>query len=800
MTRQHRGVIAVGLVATFGCATPTSWRYVAPTAAPSIAVVPPSMTTDELPLATIDRADVTLTIDDAPVTMTVVAASERHGPVVATTLRGTLPPVAADAHASITVSIPAEAALHRLAPDGRHPLTIIEGTRFDSRGGTASRVGWWSLEPGAMPTFTAEYAALDTTGAPAAASDGARFVAWVRAPGEPRPDPLGAVSVLVDTSRPTAGAPTNPAAVALIAAIAARTPRAEVRLVAFDEVPVEVAAGPAAEVAPRVQAVLAAHGDLGASDLAAALTFAAGADRVIVIGDAAATAGADPIAAARTAGLGRIDVLVPTFAAGRRDAATLAGAGARPGRVLVAGDDEMRDALDVTATGRLSISVDDALEVWPKTTASVPPGTPVAISGRQRVARELVVRVGAGSPLTLRLAPAPARPLAALANRVEVAARLAERASPDFMWITTEFEGGVTAAVEDSEAAIGVPHDDAAVENIVIGHGPDCRSRDALGEANGAYPAPSCFGASSINTPNPQPAPLHEVLRQLAAQSPTTALTTAAAEYLEHPDSAIAIVALGEALEASGAAALAARAYRGLVDQPSPAAPWWRLTAQRLDRLGETSRPLAIATYREALRREPGHLGTQRRLAIDLMRAGDHAGAIAALRDALAAATTDDARALVRGDLAVVLAVAVKRRPGTAAVDTTIAATGVQPATTASLRIILDLEATPNQSMSTVLRLADGASRTVVDVAVGDGPRTRATSDTPTALTATDRSAHLWLVVRDCGFASACVGTAQLLAHDGRGGLTIEERPFVLGPYAHRVDLGAVSPDPRAAR
>ena len=55
-------------------------------------------------------------------------------------------------------------------------------------------------------------------------------------------------------------------------------------------------------------------------------------------------------------------------------------------------------------------------------------------------------------------------------------------------------------------------------------------------------------------------------------------------------------------------------------------------------------------------------------------------------------------------------------------------------------------------------------------------------------------AAHLWLTVRASGFAGVCAGSAQLVAHDGRGGLTIEDRPFVLGPEAGRVDLGVAQP------
>ena len=54
--------------------------------------------------------------------------------------------------------------------------------------------------------------------------------------------------------------------------------------------------------------------------------------------------------------------------------------------------------------------------------------------------------------------------------------------------------------------------------------------------------------------------------------------------------------------------------------------------------------------------------------------------------------------------------------------------------------------------------------------------------------------------MRACGFAGVCAGSAQLVAHDGHGGLRIDDRPFVLGPEAGRVDLGVAAPAPASAR
>jgi hypothetical protein len=165
------------------------------------------------------------------------------------------------------------------------------------------------------------------------------------------------------------------------------------------------------------------------------------------------------------------------------------------------------------------------------------------------------------------------------------------------------------------------------------------------------------------------------------------------------------------------------------------------------------ARAQAIATYRAALAIAPDHVGARRRLALDLLQAGDGPGALAALvAVARAAARTDAARALVEDDLAVALAVVAARAPADAEAATAIAAaiatTGVQPATAASRRVVIDLEATPNQAMASAGLIADGPATTEVDVQVGTGPTTRATSAAPIALAAPAGAARLWLTVR----------------------------------------------------
>jgi hypothetical protein len=829
MTQPRSRSVAVALALIASCRSPGPWRYLPPPAPPASTApaIAPSFATQAWPAARITQAQLLLTIDDRPIAPRSLAhETARHGPAVATELRAAYdrpPPRDEGAPVVVTLHLPGGGDLRRLASDAAPDALAVTSTEDDVDGAGGSTTTAIVDDDAARPPLmlTAAWVELDTGGAPSAASDGAQFVAWVRAPGEARPDPLAAVTVLVDTSRPDASAVTSPASAteALLTALAARRPQAEVRVVAFDDAPREVAAGAAAQVAPRVRAALAAHGELGASDLAAALAFAAGADRVLVVGDAVATAGTrDPIETAHAAGIGRIDVVVPPRARSRRDAAALADAGARPGRVLHAQAVGAMDGLDVSATGRLGLTVTDAVAVWPSAITSVAPGTPVAFSGDHR-GGDLTVRIGDGPVVTLQPVPAPTPLVAPLATRIERDARAAalgppacdpagwaawrRRASDDAglaivdQRVVTAPASNLPTALERPDDAIGVPFDDGSVTWAVVGHAHGCPSWDSLAtRRRDDHPAAACWPPSSDRAPTPLPAPLFGVLADVAAGRTAAALATARAAYLAQPDSAIAIIALGEAYEAAGATALAARAYASLIDQPAAGAAWWRVTAQRLDRLGASARRQAIAAYRAALARAPDHVGARRRLAIDLLRTGDPVAAIAELRVALDLAATDHARALIRDDLAIALAAAVARAPSDATIALVVATTGVRPATTPSRRVVLDLEATPAQSMASSWLVAGTAPHTAADLAIGGGPSAHATSAAPRALAAPDATAPVWLTVDACGFAGVCAGSAQLVAHDGRGGLVIEDRPFVLSGEAGRVDLGRAGPSP----
>ena len=124
---------------------------------------------------------------------------------------------------------------------------------------------------------------------------------------------------------------------------------------------------------------------------------------------------------------------------------------------------------------------------------------------------------------------------------------------------------------------------------------------------------------------------LARVMTAIARQDTPGALAFAKTWRDEQPTDVLALVALGEALEASRDRAAAARAYGSIIDLYPTRADLRRFAGERLERLGPTARGLAIDTYRRAVADRPDQLTGHRLLAYALLRNGDHAGAFAAI-------------------------------------------------------------------------------------------------------------------------------------------------------------------------
>ena len=124
---------------------------------------------------------------------------------------------------------------------------------------------------------------------------------------------------------------------------------------------------------------------------------------------------------------------------------------------------------------------------------------------------------------------------------------------------------------------------------------------------------------------------LAEVMAALHASHVDKALALATAWHDDAPGDVLALIALGESYEADHHLDRAARIYGSIIDLYSTRADLRRFAGERLERLGESARGLAIDTYRKAVADRPDHLTGHRLLAYALLRSGDAAGAFAAI-------------------------------------------------------------------------------------------------------------------------------------------------------------------------
>src|SRR5439155_21671960 len=123
---------------------------------------------------------------------------------------------------------------------------------------------------------------------------------------------------------------------------------------------------------------------------------------------------------------------------------------------------------------------------------------------------------------------------------------------------------------------------------------------------------------------------LADVMTALQDGHPDRALAIATPWHAAEPGDVLALIALGEALEAKHELPRASRIYGSIIDLFPTRADFRRFAGERLERLG-TARKLAIDSYRRAVADRPDHLTGHRLLAYALLRDGDFAGAFAAI-------------------------------------------------------------------------------------------------------------------------------------------------------------------------
>ena len=308
---------------------------------------------------------------------------------------------------------------------------------------------------------------------------------------------------------------------------------------------------------------------------------------------------------------------------------------------------------------------------------------------------------------------------------------------------------------------------------------------------------------------DPYEGKLAEIMTALKKGDKEGALTMAMAFRQARPGDVIALVALGEVFEARGEVRSAARAYGSIIDLFSSRADLRRMAGQRLERLdADYALRLAQDSYEKAVLQRPDHPASHRLLAYARLRTGDPAGAFDAIEKGVKRNYPEGrfrgASRILQEDMALIgtawIKMAPSKRPD---VERRLAQHKVALDTTPSVRFVLLWETDANDvdfhirdakgghAYYSQKKLASGGEL-YEDVTTGYGPECftvplpREKRSGPYKL-----QAHYY----SRGPMGYGMGKLEILEHDGHGGLTFEERPFVVMQDRAYVDLGTYPAD-----
>lgn len=270
---------------------------------------------------------------------------------------------------------------------------------------------------------------------------------------------------------------------------------------------------------------------------------------------------------------------------------------------------------------------------------------------------------------------------------------------------------------------------------------------------------------------------------------------------------ALALVALGEAFEASGDNDQAARAFGSIIDLFPGRADLRRFAGARLEHFAKPGDPahwLVVDTYRKALASRPDHPSGARMLAYALARGGYIEEAFETIVTAFVRRYPSGRFAGVRrvlgDDVSILAAVFAKAKPERRAdIDKRLAEIGVSISKKPSLRFVLVWETDAND---VDFHIRDGrgghayfsrphlrsGGDLYADVTTGYGPECFAI-DGRAAAYPYKLQAHYY----SRGPMGYGMGKLQIVEHDGAGTIKLEERPFVVMTDRAFVDLGVVT-------
>jgi tetratricopeptide (TPR) repeat protein len=303
------------------------------------------------------------------------------------------------------------------------------------------------------------------------------------------------------------------------------------------------------------------------------------------------------------------------------------------------------------------------------------------------------------------------------------------------------------------------------------------------------------------DAPKPLAGELAGIEHALASGDPQRAVTSARAWHDRAPGDVLALIGLGDALEATHELVEAARIYGSIIDLYPSRADLRRFAGERLERVGAGARALAIDTYRRAVAERPDHLTGHRLYAYALVRAGHPAEAFAAILAGLDQPyPADRFRGGVRvltEDAGLIGAAWIATDPARrAAVLGELAKRHAALPAGPSTRFVLYWETDGNDVDFHIqdargghawygdLHLPSGGEL-YADITTGYGPECFTIPGTPKA-----GPYRISIDYYSQGPMGYGMGLLQIVRHDGKGGLVFEDRPYVIMTDHAYVDLG----------
>ena len=307
----------------------------------------------------------------------------------------------------------------------------------------------------------------------------------------------------------------------------------------------------------------------------------------------------------------------------------------------------------------------------------------------------------------------------------------------------------------------------------------------------------------------PKPADAYEgrfavVMQQVIQGNQGGALREAWTWREQNPGDELALLALGEAAEASNDLELAARAYGSLIDLFPGRADIRRMAGERLEALGSAGLDLAVDTFAQAVAQRPDHPSSHRLYAFALVKAGRHAEAFAAAlvgaRQSYPWGRFAGAPRILDEDLRLIAAAWLAARPqDEKTIRAELAAANIVPDTSPSLRFVLNWETDANDVDFHIYdgrgghafysnRSLPSGGELYADVTTGYGPECFTIPGQAAAFPYTLQGHYYSRGPMGYG-----MGKLEVIEHDGLGHLRFKEHPFVIMKDSAFVDLGLLA-------